>query len=551
MQIFVEKGGEFTAIYRDKDSGRSTFDLEFVFDRTGGGLRKDLIEELSDLDIIDAKTGQSFELDKEDIEEAEVFDTKTFIDKANRDLYRVNPGVGKFGDFFNKFGITPFNPLEIDPEIEDVKPSKESPEKSEEIEDIKVKFMRKGGPNGDLFLSVIGKGKAKIGFQLKVNDNLITSGLALREVSIENDGDLLKLKRNIVAENTFTRGILASTGQVFRGDEKETITGSAEFTGGKEYKVISSGGSSTSGYQSSDSTIIFDDDYANGWDNNAGLTVTSINPIGGSKSKPSKVSVKDNKNVPSKKMNLDDVEGSTDDYAGTHEIRWKNIKFPASGTYALDIQVDDNVILEFINQSGKRVKDLVVAGFIENRNGKLTSKGLQTFFIDIEKGKYTIKAQLIQRSGKSIINGNPMGLAMRIKTQYLSVKEEITLKQSWNENPFGFALTINAPLPPVPKEKKFEKIDCPPNPIWTTRQPAKKQWYPCTHISPSGKKTWSKFMNRYAMSPVLPLGTPESGYSGSSWSNTWFARIPFDGVYNFQSTADNNAEVTIISSDGA
>lgn len=546
MQIFVEKGGEFTASNRDKSSGRSTYDLEFVFDRIGGGLRKDLIEELSDLDIIDAKTGQSFELDKEDIEKAEVFDTKTFIDKANRDLYRVNPGVGRFGDFFSKFGITPFNPLEIDPEIKDVKPTKSS----EESGDIKVKFRRKGGPNGDLFLKVIGKGKAKIEFQLKVDDNPTTSGLALREVSIENDGDLLKLVRNIEKQvRAVSRGVRYQ--YQYSGNKKETITGSAEFTGGKEYKIISSGGSSGSGYQSSDSTIIFDDNYANGWDNDAGLTVTNINPIGGSKSSPSKVSVKDNKNVPSKKMNLDDVEGSTDDYAGTHEIRWKNIKFPASGTYALDIQVDDNVILEFINQSGRRVKDLVVAGFIENRNGKLTSKGLQTFFIDIEKGKYTIKAQLIQRSGKSIINGNPMGLAMRIKTQYLSVKEEVTLRQSWNENPFGFALTINAPLPPVPKEKKVKKSDCPPNPIWTTRQPAQKQWYPCNHISPSGAKTWSKFMNRYAMSPVLPLGTLDSGYSGSSWQNTWVARIPFDGFYNFQATVDDRAKIFITSSNGS
>ena len=47
------------------------------------------------------------------------------------------------------------------------------------------------------------------------------------------------------------------------------------------------------------------------------------------------------------------------------------------------------------------------------------------------------------------------------------------------------------------------------------------------------------------MSPVLPIGTKNSGYSGSSWDNTWFATIPYTGFYNFKGTVDNFAKVTI------
>lgn len=196
MQIFVVKGGDFIASKKRKASGesnpkrgrqtRSTFDLDFTFqDETlTRGLKKNLLE------LVENKTGQSIE--KSDIELTEVFDTKSFISKANRSLYRVESAV-RFGDFFSRYAVTPFNPLEVDPEIIDVKPI----EKPAPVEKPKVKFQRRGGPNGDLFLKVIGSGKVKIGFKLKVDDSLITSGLAVRDVKIESDGGNINLKRDI------------------------------------------------------------------------------------------------------------------------------------------------------------------------------------------------------------------------------------------------------------------------------------------------------------------------------------------------------------------
>ena len=528
MQVFVKKGGVFTSsnprrMNRDgkEGKGRNTFDLEYVFELETGGLVKGLWQDLKDQDIVDSKTGEP--LEREDIQRAEVFNTKSFIDKADRKLYRMRPDVGPFGDFFNKNGVTPFNPVELDREIPSVPPTVAPviPFKKP-----KTKFVRR---DGNLFLKVIGRGKANIGFKLKVDDNLRTSGVFAREVRIQADGPDVRLKRDIKS----VRGILT-------GKEKETVTGDGIFTAGKEYKVHITGGSQTSGFKPVDQTVIFDDDINNGLDENGELSVKYIRPVDEPKSKPAK-SPKRGRNNPSEKS-LDDATGSCDDYAGIHQIVWKDIKFPASGTYTVDVQVDDNVRLEIFNKRF-RAQTLDVRGFRGN-TGK--SNGKQTFALEVQKGTYTIKALLQQVPGKPIYAGNPMGLAVNIKTAYVTVQKEITLLQSWNQNPFGAALIINAPPPPIPQEPvKEPEGPCPPNPIWTTRHPDTEKWHPCTHRFPNGTRSWSKFMNRYAMSPVLPIGVKGSGYSGQQWGNTWIATIPYTGFYVFKGTVDNFADVTI------
>ena len=122
----------------------------------------------------------------------------------------------------------------------------------------------------------------------------------------------------------------------------------------------------------------------------------------------------------SSKKNLDDVTGSCDDYAGIHKIVWKDIKFPASGTYTVDIQVDDNVRLEIFNRKF-RAQTLEVKGF----RGPGKSNGKQTFTLEVQKGTYTIRAFLQQIPGKSIYAGNPMGLAINIKTAFVTVKKKL------------------------------------------------------------------------------------------------------------------------------
>jgi hypothetical protein len=122
-----------------------------------------------------------------------------------------------------------------------------------------------------------------------------------------------------------------------------------------------------------------------------------------------------------------------------------------------------------------------------------------------------------------------------------STVSEIISPKSWNTNPMGVSMIIDAPLPPVPQEQIPPPIgECPPNPIWTTRFPGStQQWYPVKFPA------WSNFMNRYAISPILPLNTPGSDISGSTFSNSWQIDLPYAGFYGVKGTRDNTGRILI------
>ena len=141
-------------------------------------------------------------------------------------------------------------------------------------------------------------------------------------------------------------------------------------------------------------------------------------------------------------------------------------------------------------------------------------------------------------SGKGV---NPMAFAMRIRSDF---EEQIKVisPRSWNQNPMGVALTIDAPDPTVPQEPPLvQEGRCPPNPIWTTRAPrGAEQWYPVTY-----PKAWSDFMDRYAMSPVKPLAGRSTDNGGLQFTNSWDLQIDFPGFYGVKAAADNFGSVWI------
>ena len=517
MQVVVRKGGVFTARRRRVRKGsnvrRSTYDLEFVFSDS---------ERLSGRSLREEIISQGVSTEGVSIERERVFNTKEFIDKANRPLYRTNPNVkGKLGDFFNENAVTPFNPLEIDPDYPDIKKRDKNPSASPPKGKAQVKFIERGGVPK---LKITGSGKVKVGFKLKVNDNLVTSGVFARQVDIQTDDGLIQLKRDIT-EGSYYPGRGRGNSTVLRGEERENIFGSGVFTAGQEYDIKMIQGSSTSGFKATDETIIFDDDTNNGIDENGLLSVEFINSL--DKPRPSEPTV---------------VE--TNDYAGTHDIVWKNIKFPVTGNYMIEIEVDDEVELKIgNNKKGRGYVTINKEGF--TNQGRSTGKSLYTQ--EIEAGTYDIRAALVQKPGKSINNGNPMGLAMSIKVLYAQIEEEVIVRKSWNENPFGVALTINAPLPPVPSEPiPPHEGPCPPSPFWHTRYPNlpnENDWYPVNHRNDNGSKTWTGFMNRYAVSPILPLSTKGSGKSGSKFDTRWQVDVPYDGYYTLKGAADDRASV--------
>jgi len=120
--------------------------------------------------------------------------------------------------------------------------------------------------------------------------------------------------------------------------------------------------------------------------------------------------------------------------------------------------------------------------------------------------------------------------------------EKSISSKSWNENPMGVALTIDAPLPPVPQEPiPPQEGRCPNNPIWTTRFPNSSQkWWPVIFDD-----RWSNFMNRYAISPIPPSAEKGSDGGGVSYRNSWTVDIPYDGFYGVQGTRDNFGRLLI------
>ena len=459
----------------------------------------------------------------EGIEITDVFNTLDYIDRADRNLYKIKPGAGKKNEFANKYGVQPFKrkpPKEKKPKP---KPTP-TPEPVQELEKIRASFERS---DDKLYLNVTGDGSAKINFEMDVDDNVITSGLAASEIVIDNDNQPLILKR--------------------RPDkEREIIRGGAEFSGGKKYLIKILGGSSTSGFKTIDKTTIgIDDDIMStvlsgnsgrgisapveDYDENIGFKITSINQI-----------EQNNNRVPAKGSSKlrEEATKKSNDFAGIHEINWKKVNFPQSGMYRIHIQVDDNVNL-YIGED----KDQVIIRKRGFNNSKPT--GMSTYVKYFEKGNHSIRAELEQKPGKSLWKGNPMYLAVKI--ELLTAEVTTISDRSWMENPMGVALTIAAPLPPIPQEPKpLQEGRCANNPIWTTRFPdGKEKWWPVNDTyNPS---RWSKFMNRYAISPFVPSAKDGTDNGGVEESNTWTFTAPYRGFYGIKGSADNMGRIVVLS----
>ncbi len=165
----------------------------------------------------------------------------------------------------------------------------------------------------------------------------------------------------------------------------------------------------------------------------------------------------------------------------------------------------------------------------------------------LNQGNYTIRAELENIEVGPIAIRNPMVLAVNIETTFTT--GEIVSPKSFNENPMGISVNIDAPPLPVPKEPApIQTGRCPPSPIWSTRFPSsKEQWYPVRRTTgdPTKGTAWSKFMNRYAISPVPPFDVDETDRAGVNFINTWTVELPYPGFYGVRGTADNSGRVLI------
>jgi len=345
---------------------------------------------------------------------------------------------------------------------------------------------------------------------MNINDNPRRSGLALREIKIKaDDGDVI-LRREIKTH----------------AHEK----GSGTFTAGQKYLVKTTGGSKDSGSRiNSDKTSIgYDDDISSGYDENGNLKITGVTPIASVETIGYTI-----KGLP------DYPNASSNDYAGIHEIIWDNLNFSADGNYTIQVMVDDNVTLTF-SHPGREDIILRKDGFKVRGDGSTgTGKSIDTLYF--REGSYRLKAELEQIPGKPLAKGNPMALAVDIKSGFVIDDIEVISAKSWNQNPMGVALTIDAPMPSIPQEiPPQQEGRCPNNPIWSTRHPnGSLKWYPVRVDS------WAKFMNRYAISPIAPLAFKGTDGAGTVYKNTWKVSLPYSGFYGLKGTVDNQGKISI------
>jgi hypothetical protein len=245
-------------------------------------------------------------------------------------------------------------------------------------------------------------------------------------------------------------------------------------------------------------------------------------------------------------------------YPGVHVIRWSNIDFPVDGNYTIETWVDDNATIYIGNRDGggstnigNGLRSVDNGGdeiIIRKRGytgpGQSTGKSVDTKFF--KAGKYRIRAEL-EQANFGPLSVNPMVLAINIVA---TGSEKVVTARSWNDNPMGVAVRIDAPLPPIPQEPIVQQEGrCPNNPIWSTRFPnSQERWWPVSYSSAmaeAGITRWSKFLDRYAISPVPPRNTPGSDGSGVVYRNSWTVDIPYDGFYTFAAQRDETARIYV------
>ena len=198
-------------------------------------------------------------------------------------------------------------------------------------------------------------------------------------------------------------------------------------------------------------------------------------------------------------------------------------------------------------------REYLIKTFDSNRDtgSRIKNKGQTLEYDDNISNGFDENADLtitrITNQQKPKIKGiNPMALAIDIKVR--AAEEERIAPKTWNENPMGAAFTIDAPLPPIPQEPKPQSEGrCPNNPLWTTRFPGgSESWWPVSHRAENGNRTWSKFMNRFAMSPLPPLATVNSdGGGGILYSNSWQVDFPYTGFYGFKGACDDIGRILV------
>ena len=430
-----------------------------------------------------------------------IFNTADYVNKADRKLWRTNV-YGRSG-FLSENGICPFDTK---------KPLDNNPYAGTHV----IRWEHVDFPNdGNYEITVDADDSVKIFIGNRVGDGAMAIGNGL--IDVEKGGDEVIIE-NGMNKQTYTRffkkgkyrirtELTQIPGGVFSFDKNGRAGGpdvTARFIerGGQKFLKVEGSGSAEIHFK-----LRTDDDPNNSGSFASKLTIglppndfielkRTVTGVGGRGSSRGRLKEKET------------INGSA--------------FFEAGREYLIKTFDSNRDTGSRIKNNGRTIEydDNISNGFDENADLTITK---------------------ITNQQKPKVKGvNPMALAIDIKAK---VAEEPRISaRSWQQNPMGAAFTIDAPLPPIPQEPPVEQEGrCPNNPLWSSRfAGGSESWWPVTHPA------WSKFTNRFAMSPLPPLSLPNSdGGGGIVYSNTWQVDFPYDGFYGFKGTGDNKGRILI------
>ena len=444
----------------------------------------------------------------------EIFNTTDYINKADRKLWRTNLYSFNNASFLNEYGICPFNTITK---------KNEDYDGTHVIRWEHITFPADG--NYQIEIEVDDKVKLFIGNRSGVGAMGIGNGLKNvdnggDEVIIEKDGFVGGSNRS-TGKSTYTRffkkgqyriraelyqkpgGVFGFSGQRSYG-QKDGSDISAKFVkrGDKNFLKVDGSGTAEISFR-----LKVDDN-------------PRVSGIFGSKVKIGR---------PPNDYVLLSRRKSGNGYKEKERITGSDI-FEAGREYPVETIGSSRGTGSIIKNNGRTIEydDNIGNGFDENADLSIT--------------------KIKNNQGAPNKGLNPMALAIRIRADVLETTR--ISPRTWNQNPMGAAFTIDAPLPPIPiSPKPISEGRCPNNPTWTTRfSGGNEKWWPVTHKFRDGSRSWSKFMNRFAISPIPPLGTINSDGGGIVYRNTWNITIAHAGFYALKGTVDNGGRILV---DGA
>ena len=439
----------------------------------------------------------------------EIFNTTDYIGKADRKLWRTN--LYNNASFLNEYGICPFNTITK---------KNEDYDGTHVIRWEHITFPADG--NYQIEIAVDDKVKLFIGNRSGVGAMGIGNGLK----NIDVGGDEV-----IIEKDGFIGGSNRSTG-------KSTYT---RFFKKGQYRIRAEL------YQKPGGVFGFDGKKSYGQ--------------------------KDGSNITAKFVKRGDKNFLKVDGSGTAEISFRlkvDDNSRVSGIFGSKVKIgrppNDYVLLSR-RKSGSRYKEketITVSNIFEagreypvetigssKGTGSIVKNNGRTIEYDDNIGNgFDANADLSitkvkNKQGAPNKGLNPMSLAIRIRADVLETTR--ISPRTWNQNPMGAAFTIDAPLPPIPiSPKPISEGRCPDNPTWTTRfSGGNEKWWPVTHKFRDGSRSWSKFMNRFAISPIPPLGTINSDGGGIVYRNSWNITISHAGFYALKGTVDNGGRILV------